>query len=140
MTSLLTIFTVIGLIAVCYIMAKYNKSDALFWTLLISLFAGMAGGAIFNKISKESNEEKKTNLTQVYNPTQVLPATSIDFFALLGEPIALTLKPVSKDKEIPARDSQIVCAPSESYGEIRGQPRNFRPFNKGTPEMPFDTS
>lgn len=141
MTSLLTIFTVIGIISVCYAIAKYNKSDALFWSLLISLFAGMAGGAIFNKLSNERKEEKKSNFTQVYNPTQELPAQSIDFYALLGVSSAYRQNPVSKVIEIPARDSKITSiAPSKFFEEIRGQPRYFMPFNKGTPHMPFDTS
>ena len=136
MTTLLTILAVIGLVAICYAVGKYNKSDSLFWTLLISLMAGMAGGAIVSKL--ESADKNVTNTTQV-NPTQMLPANSVDFYAALGSTIATVQNSVSKDKEIPARDSNVSCAPSRSYGEILG-PGPFSPHNKGTPGMPFDTS
>jgi hypothetical protein len=140
--NLLTIISVIGIIAVCWAMAKYNKSDNLFWILLVSLFAGMAGGAIVNKTSKESNDEKKINLTQVYNPTQVSPANCVDLYTVLGDALAYTANPAVKDIEVPVRDSKIKSsAPSMIFGEIRGQPTNyFNPLNRGRPGMPFDTS
>lgn len=137
MTTLLTILAVIGLVAICYIVGKYNKSDNLFWILLISLMAGMAGGAIVSKL-EHSNDKNITNTTQV-NPTQMLPANSVDFYAALGSTLAFEHNSVSKDKEIPARDSSISYASSRSYGEILG-PGPFSPRNKGTPGMPFDTS
>ena len=139
MTSLLTILSIIGLIAICYVLAKYNKSDNLFWILLISLFAGMAGGALVNKLNKVNDE--KTNFTQVYNPTQVSPAFCVDFYTQLGDILASKANPASEDIEIPVRDSKVTfIAPSEVSGEIRGQPHFRNPKNKGTPEMPFDTS
>lgn len=142
MTLLLTILSVIGLIAIAWSIAKYNKSDNLFWILLISLFAGMAGGAIVNKLSKEQKDEKSNvNLKQVYNPTQVHPANCADFYTELGSALAITANPAVKDVEIPARDIKIIAiAPSKTSGEIRGQPNIFNPLNKGTPGMPFDTS
>ena len=141
MTSFLTVLLIIALITSCYFVAKYNRNDNLFLLLIIALLAGMAGGAIYNKLSDRSNVEKKTNLTQVYNPTQDLPANSIDFYAVLGDASALEPTPVSKDLEIPAFGSYVSYSPSESFGEIRGQPPgNYNPRNKGTPGMPFDTS
>ncbi len=141
MTLLLTILSVIGLIAIAWSIAKYNKSDNLFWILLIALFAGMAGGAIVNKLNKE-NGDKKININpeQVYSPTQVSPANCVDFYTELGDALA-SANPAVKDLEIPVRDSKIiVIAPSKTSGEIRGQPTNPNPLNKGTPGMPFDTS
>ena len=142
MTSTLTFLSIILLITLCYLMGKYNRSDSLFWTLVISLFAGMAGGAIFSKCQKTYyDEENSLNLTQAYNPTQVLPADSIDLCALLGETGAVEQKPVGQDEEIPAIGSKTRdAAPSESSEEIRGQPQELNPLNKGTPGMPFDTS
>ena len=140
MPSLLTILSVVGLIAICWMMAKYNKSDNLFWILVVALLSGMAGGAIFNKCSNANDEEKKTNFTQVYNPTQVSPANCADFYTELGIDLALMANPASKDVEIPAIGSKVSAAPSLVYGEIRGQPTNFNPLNKGTPGMPYDTS
>lgn len=142
MTLLLTILSIIGLIAISWGIAKYNKSDNLFWILLISLFAGMAGGAIVNKLDGKSNDEKSNNnLMQVYNPTQVSPANCVDFYAELGDALAILANPASEVIEIPARDNKIiVMAPSEVLEEIRGQPQFINPLNKGTPGMPFDTS
>ena len=140
MTSFLTVLLIIALVISCYLVAKYKRNDNLFLTLIIALLAGMAGGAIFNKLSDRSKEEKKINLTQVYNPTQDLPADCIDFYAELGGTSALKPAPVSKVTEVPAFGSQINHRPSESTGKIRGQPLNFKPKNKGTPGLPFDTS
>ena len=128
MTSLLTILSVIGLIAICYVIAKCNKSDNLFWILLISLFAGMAGGAIGSRLNKAA--EKKINFTQVYNPTQVSPAACIDFYTMPDDAFAYQAEPASKDVEIPAFGSKVnFVAPSKVFGEIRGQPTEFTPFD-----------
>lgn len=135
--SLLAISTV-GLVVMCWLMAKYNKNDNLFLILLISLFAGMAGGAIVNKLDKERVKETITNITQVYNPTQVSPAISIDSIALPADTVAFKAEPASKDYGIPAFGSN-VSAPSRLFGEIRGQPNN-NTLNKGGPMTPFDTS
>ena len=141
MTLLLTILSVIGLIAICWCIAKYNKSDNLFWILLISLFAGMAGGALVNKLKKSNDEKSNVNLEQVYNPTQVSPANCASLYAELGDALAFVANPASEVKEIPARDSKIVTiALSKVFEEIRGQPNFLNPLNKGTPGMPFDTS
>lgn len=140
MTSFLTVLLIIALVTSCYLVAKYNRNDNLFLVLIIALLAGMAGGAIFNKLNSKSNEEKKTNLTQVYNPTQDLPAECADFYAMLGVVSAFEPNPVSKVIEVPAFGSLVSYSPSESTGKIRGQPLNFKPQNKGTPGIPFDTS
>lgn len=134
---LITILTGL-IIIICWLMAKYNKSDNLFFILLVSLLAGMAGGAMISKLNKENAKKNMTNITQVYNPTQVSPAISIDSIALPGDAVAFKAKPVSKDYGIPAIGSS-VSAPSKLFGEIRGQPTNY-PLNKGGPMIPFDTS
>ena len=142
MTSLLTILSILVLIVVCWAMAKYNKSDNLFWILLVSLLAGMAGGALINKVAKSTNDDEKiSNFEQVYNPTQVSPAICADFCTKLGDARAVLAKPASEVKEIPAFGIKVAfIAPSKTFGEIRGQPNFINPLNKGTPGMPFDTS
>lgn len=129
MTSLLTILSIIGGIAVCWLMAKYNKSDNLFWILLVSLLAGMAGGAIFNKLSKMSeDEEKKANFEQVYNPTQVSQA--LYFYKEPGKTLTFKVKPVGQVVEAPAIGIKESLAPSKVYrGEIRDQPTPFTAFD-----------
>lgn len=138
MTSFLASITIIVLIAVCVLLAKYNKSDNLFWVLLVSLLMGVAAGAIVSKCTHSN--KNKSNFTQVVNPTQILPAASIDFYAMLGEAVAAMPKTASKEIEVPALGSKSYDAPSLFYGEIRGQPHFINPLNKGTPGMPFDTS
>lgn len=140
MTTVLTILSTIGLIAVCYVISKYHKNDNLFWMLVISLLAGMAGGAIAKKLSTTTDSKKDVITTQVYNPTQVSPADCIDFYAMLGDALAFEAKPASKVTEVPVRDSSYDIALSKSSREIRGQPHQLNPQNKGTPGMPFDTS
>lgn len=125
---MMILLTIIGLITICWLMAKYNKSDNLFWILLISLFAGMAGGALVKKFDSK-NDDKKTNFEQVYNPTQVSPAICVDFYTQLGDAHALTAKPASKEIEIPVRDIKESNAPSKTSEEIRGQPTTFGPFD-----------
>lgn len=139
MTLLLTILSIIGLVAIAWGIAKYSKNDNLFWILLTSMLAGMAGGAIVNKLDGKSNDEKNVNLEQVYNPTQVSPANSIDFYAELGDALADTANPASKVITTPT-PHKTDTAPSETSEEIRGQPLFQNPLNKGTPGMPFDTS
>jgi len=130
MTSLLTILSVLGAVVVCWLMAKYNKNDNLFWILLVSLLAGMAGGAIFNKLNDMSkNEEKNVNFEQVYNPTQVSQA--LYFCEEPGKTLTFKVKPVGQVTETPAFGIEVNVAPSKVYrGEIRDQP----------PFKPFDTS
>lgn len=129
MTLLQTIMFMICVIGLCFAIAKYNKNDNLFWILLISLFAGMAGGALANKFDGK-NESEKANFDQVYIPTQVSPAISVDFYAQLGDALALRAKPASKVIEIPERDIKVeATAPSKISGEIRGQPTEFDPFD-----------
>lgn len=130
MTSLLTILSIVGLFAICWAISKYNKDDILFWYLLVSLLAGMAGGALVNKLTAKGNNEIKTDFTQVYNPTQVSPAICVDFCTELGDTRALTAKPAGKVAEIPARDSKVsFTALSKTFGEIRGQPTKFTAFD-----------
>lgn len=130
MTSLLTILSIIGLVAICWAIAKYNKSDNLFWILLVSLLAGMAGGALVKKLDGKSYNENQTNFMQVYNPTQVSPADCVDFCTVLGDTSASKAEPAGKVAEIPARDNKVsFIAPSKTFGEIRGQPTLFTAFD-----------
>lgn len=130
MTSLLTILSIIGLIAICWAVGKYNKSDNLFWILLVSLLAGMAGGALVNKLDSKSNDEVRTYFTtQVYNPTQVSPAIYVEFDSSLGDIRAHKAKPVIKDELLYDSKVESSTAPSKTSGEIRGQPTKFTPFD-----------
>lgn len=137
---LLSIFSVLGCLLVSWMMAKFNKNDNLFWILLISFLAGMAGGAIVNQCSDSANDETKTNFTQVYIPTQVSPATSVDFCTELGDTHATMAEPAGKAAEIPVLGSKVsFLALSKTFGEIRGQPPTKHPM-MCVINTPFDTS
>lgn len=131
----LSIISVLGCITVSWLMAKLNKSDNLFWILLVSFLAGMAGGAIVNQANaNEPENETTTNFTQVYIPTQVSPATSVDFCTELGDTRASMAEPAVKVTEIPVLGSKVsFSALSKTFGEIRGQPPTQHPTM-------FDTS
>ena len=131
----LSIISVLGCITVSWLMAKLNKSDNLFWILLVSFLAGMAGGAIVNQANaNEPENETTTNFTQVYIPTQVSPATSVDFCTELGDTRASMAEPAVKVTEIPVLGSKVSFpALSRTFGEIRGQPPTQHPTM-------FDTS
>lgn len=131
----LSIISVLGCITVSWLMAKFNKSDNLFWILLVSFLAGMAGGAIGNQANaNEPENETTTNFTQVYIPTQVSPATSVDFCTELGDTRASLAEPAVKVTEIPVLGSKVsFSALSKTFGEIRGQPPTQHPTM-------FDTS
>ena len=122
MTTLLTLCSIIGLIAICWCISKYNKDDNLFWILLISLFGGMAGGAIFSKLSNDNDEEESYFMQTTISPTQALPANSIGFYTQPAITRAFNANPVGKELETSARDNKICFALSLSDEEIRGQP------------------
>lgn len=130
MLTLQTILSIIGLIAVCWIIAKYNKNDNLFWILLVSIFAGMAGRALVTKFNGTNKNEIRTDFGQVYNPTQVSPADCVDFCTLLGDTSASKAEPAVKVSEIPVRDTKVsFIALSKTFGEIRGQPTQATMFD-----------
>lgn len=51
---LATVLFLVG-IAVILLIARYNKSNKLFWTLLLAMLAGFAGGTIATKVMKNDN-------------------------------------------------------------------------------------
>ena len=51
--------------------ARFNQSNKLFWILLISFLAGIAGAAVFEKLKSTDGDQSKVKLTQVC-PTQNL--------------------------------------------------------------------
>lgn len=94
----MTLLWCILAIIVAILVSRYNQSNKLFWILLISFLSGIAGAAVFNKMSsKESSKEK---LTQVC-PTQGVSDVSDVLNPLAGTgqipTLCLELNPVSKD-------------------------------------------
>lgn len=131
MTSSAAIITILVIAILLGVATRIMKDDRVFIFGMLTLLAGSMVGALMNKSDSKDSNEYNVNSTQVYNPTQVSPANCVDFHTALGNNLAPTANPASKVMEIPVRDSSVDVAPSEAFGEIRGQP---------TPFIPFDTS
>lgn len=132
MTALF-VFTVAIILAV--LIARYNESNKLFKILFISLLLGMAGGAIAIKLL---HDDKNNGTTQVA-PTQGSPMVVFDMDAMLfGDTLAIEAKPASEGS-LPDSYSSVSIAPSKCAGEIRAQPKNASPFNKGGPLKYYDS-
>lgn len=104
MTLLWCIFAIIVAMGI----SRYNQSNKLFWVLVISFLAGIAGVAVFGKMSSKGLHVKKDKLVQVC-PTQGVSDVSDYINPLAGTDQILTecYKPnlVSKDY-IPATNEQ----------------------------------
>lgn len=88
MFNLLTFAT--GLFVI-FLLARYNRSNKLFWILLTSMLGGFVGGSIYAQVT--SANEKKFEITQS-DPMQY-SSMSTAFFAdgaTLREPIVETTK------------------------------------------------
>jgi len=129
MTSSETIIAVLGLSLLFFVISRYMKDDKWFLIPVATLLAGAFGGALMNKFDSKDSNEVNVSTTQVYNPTQVSPANCVDFYTTLGDAPASKAEPAGKVIEVPVRDSSIDYAPSVAFGEIRGQPTQFAPFD-----------
>ena len=54
---------VIGLIMIIFI-ARFNESNKLFWTLLISFISGIAAAGVYNNCTTQNKNENKVTLTK----------------------------------------------------------------------------
>lgn len=77
----MTLLWCILAIVVAILVSRYNQSNKLFWILLVSFLSGIAGAAVFNKMSSEESSNKE-KLTQVC-PTQGVLLIS-DYNSLLA--------------------------------------------------------
>lgn len=95
MTTLLLFILGIALIT---LLARYNESNKLFWTLLTCFTLGVVGAKIVHDIS---SKEKSSNKVMAVQPTQELAVTSSTFMYLLADdllptPTKATSNPVSQ--------------------------------------------
>lgn len=136
MTALF-IFAVAVILAV--LIARYNESNKLFKILFCSLLIGMACGAIAIKfVRNNANNDDKNNGAIQVAPTQESPIVVFDVDAMMfDDTLTVKANPVSKDS-LPDSNS-VSIALSKCFGEIRAQPNNCSPFNKGGPLEYFDS-
>lgn len=85
----MTLFWCLAAIAVALIIARYNQSNKLFWILMISFLTGIAGAAIYDKLSNGKDDQSEEQLTQVC-PTQNIDILAQTIMCL--EPTSMTVK------------------------------------------------
>lgn len=122
MLNLLTF--IIGIIVV-FLLARYNKSNKLFWLLLLSMMSGFIGGTIAANIKND----KKSNVEYVsQNMTSCnLPTT---MFGLLNSDI---------EQEVPTVETSAVFYTTESTTLSKGP--DFTPlYHGGLSPFIFDSS
>lgn len=64
---------VIGIIIIIFI-ARYNESNKLFWTLLVSFLSGMAVADAYNIVTTQNKNDNKVTLTKSTPTCEVLPS------------------------------------------------------------------
>lgn len=89
---MLNLLTFIVGIIVIFLLARYNKSNKLFWVLLISMMSGFVGGTIAANIGndKKSNVEcVSQNLTLCSMPTAqfLLPGNTEEVVPICETPV-----------------------------------------------------
>jgi len=82
-----TLFLFIAGIILIILLARYNESNKLFWTLFTCLTIGMAAHVIMSNIS---TEKKSSNNVPVVQSTQALAVTSSSLTYLLADDLLPT--------------------------------------------------
>lgn len=122
---MLNLLTFIIGIVVIFLLARYNKSNKLFWVLLISMMSGFIGGTIAANL--ESN--KKSNVECV---SQGLTLSSM--------PTAQFMLPSNTDEVVPACETSVVhyCTTKSTTLDEELNPTFV--YNKGLVPFIFDSS
>ena len=128
MTLLLILLGIALIIAI----ARYNEDDSLFWKLLVCFIGCIIAACIAKTIITESNRSK-ADLTQTSPTQECLMVSPAMFYALcaenenlLGVPVDICQKPVSKDK---MSVKKISNTSSEVFAAARDQPNLFAFFD-----------
>lgn len=87
MLNLLSFF--LGIICI-FLIARYNKSNKLFWILLISMLGGFVGGTI----AANMDSEKKVNITTLSTSICVQPTICNDLLMSNEEELLVEYKTV----------------------------------------------
>lgn len=106
----------IFVIVVALLLARYNESNKLFWTLLVSLMAGMAGWTLYQKLTT-SDKVKQNSITQIQqNGISVNKMNDIAYFSSVILNTNDNKVPVPFYKEIESEyASNTVSYPSQCY-------------------------
>jgi hypothetical protein len=123
MLNLLTFF--VGIVVI-FLLARYNKSNKLFWILLISMMSGFIGGTIAANIgnNKESNVE----------------CVSQDLTLNSSMPTAQFLLPSNTEEVVPTCETPVVHYCTTESTTLSGE-QNFSPlYGDGLVPFIFDSS
>lgn len=122
MLNLLTF--IIGIIVI-FCLARYNKSNKLFWLLLISMMCGFVGGTIASNMKNE----KKNNVECVQ-----------DHMTLQNTSCAAFMLPQMKNEEVPVL-STLVTYPYVAKTSVILKLTNFKTlYHEGLSPFIFDSS
>jgi hypothetical protein len=119
---MMTLFWFLAGLALCIGIARYNEDDALFWKLFIAFVGSFTAATV---VRTAIEDEEKSKIVVVENPTQVLQSTSdTSMYRLADVSLAATKrekspKPVSKDSVLNENDSLL----SNVFVSARGQPQ-----------------
>lgn len=112
-------------IALIFIIARYNESNKLFWTLLFAYVMGFAGTKMVYEIH-HGNEQDDVNVMQVYStqtPTTTLSTLSYYITSDLSEVNNVVTAHTSVGQGIVPATYDINIILSEVFGRTRDQPQ-----------------
>lgn len=85
-------------IACIFLIARYNKSNKLFWVLLISMLSGFVGGSIATRVTRDSKKELNINQSTLMQEPIVSTAMFADYAIL--EAARVAQKPTNPASQI----------------------------------------
>ncbi len=127
MLNLLTFF--VGIVTI-FLLARYNKSNKLFWLLFISMMTGFAGGTIVTRLYDSSKKDYVDTVTQNTMLSE-LPACAL--FAQTPDNTDL-VPSVEGGKSTTAFYTECLYLSTPEYQSISN------PRDCGLDTSPFDTS
>ena len=122
MLSLLTF--IIGMVGI-FLIARYNKSNKLFWSLVISMMAGFVGGSI----AANMKSDKKVN---VENVSQNMTSCNM--------PIAQFMVPTNNEEIVPSVETRTVVYNTAVEKPLRKTLNTTFLYHDGLVPFIFDSS
>lgn len=122
MLNLLTF--IIGMVGI-FLIARYNKSNKLFWSLVISMMAGFVGGSI----AANMKSDKKVNVESVSQN-----------MTLCNMPIAQFMVPTNNEEIVPSVETRTVVYNTAVEKPLRKTLNTTFLYHDGLVPFIFDSS
>ena len=122
MLNLLTF--IIGMVGI-FLIARYNKSNKLFWSLVISMMAGFVGGSI----AANMKSDKKVNVESVSQN-----------MTLCNMPIAQFMVPTNNEEIVPSVETRTVVYNTTVEKPLRKTLNTMFLYHDGLVPFIFDSS